>query len=563
MRRQLSYLVSGLVLGGLLPSASAQGIKLQFQSSITNSLGESVVFDPFTKRAFGNSSTGVEWAGIDSNLQFGPLGSIDVATYVNGIGGFSFGGVTSVDTDPLGRGFGVASVINATSAAAPGAAVFFNTVTGSILGHQNVGLHPDMITFNSAGTNILVANESDNATTNGDLFPGSISNIDVSSVTATLSFVGVTTTTRDFSGPTGLSDAQLMGIRDHGSAMNGPTTIPDRNRLEPEYISISGNTAYVTLQEANAVAIYDISTNSWTGVHNLGVYVKAIDSLNNNTISVTTTIATLPTPDAIATFTVGGNTYYATADEGDYRDNNADRATGSSLVSGTGVGQIDPTYAATLGGTSATNPLQGTPLAGTRVFRNTGDLDGDGDIDQIRIAGSRGMSIYDAATGTRVFHTDEVAGFGGFEVWIANNDPTGFNINQSGTAIDQRSRDKGPEPEALALGEYNGDLYALVGAERTNHLFLFRLVNDVGSALSFTGSNVQLIDVIRQPGEFGPETIDFVSAANSPNGTPFFLVGSEISNTWAIYSIPEPSAVALLAGGLVAGVFTLRSRIRR
>jgi len=567
MKQSCLFIVAVALAGAVLP-ANGQPVELVFRDTIKNTLGESVVFDAFTSTAFGNAAQGVEYSTIDATLQFGTLGAIDLNTYVTtNIAGFTFGGVSGVDTDPLGRGFGVAAVINNTGAGSSvGAAVFFNTISKTVIGHQLVGFHPDMVTFNPTGTSVLVANESDNRAANGDSNPGSISNINVSSVTNTLDFSGVGTTTVGFSG---LSAAQLTGVRDHGAAMNRNNglpsdTLPNINRIEPEYISVSGNIAYVTLQEANSVGVFDIPSNTWTGIQKLAPNLQTIDARNNSSIGVTDTIATLAQPDAIVSFTIGSNTYYATANEGDYRDNDVDRRNGSAFTIQDGlVGGIDPTYDVALdalySGNWQASAAQGG-LGGTRFLNNVGDLDGDGDIDQLTIGGSRSMSIFDAATGMILFDTNDLAGFGGFETWIAANDAPGFNINQSGTTIDTRSRDKGPEPEALALGEFDGDLYALVGMERTNHLFLFRLASDVGFASAFDSSNVEFIDAIRWAGEFGPETIDFVSATNSPSGVPFFLVGSESSTSWAIYTIPEPATSALVIGAL--GCLLARRRRR-
>lgn len=550
MKTTRSFFVLAL-FSGVSISSDLQAVELTFKDSITNSLGESVVFDRFTNTAFGNSANGVQYSTIGSNLQFGTLGTIDFSTYVpSNDPTFTFGGVSSVDIDPLNRGFGVATVINATGAGSnAGAAVFFNTNTKAIIGHQLVGFHPDMVTFNSTGTNILVANESDNAATNGNANPGSVSNINVSSVTGALNFGSITHTNVDFTGA-GVA-AMLVGVRDPGATMNTNLTAPNLNHIEPEYISVSGDKAYVTLQEGNAVGVLDIPTNTWTAIHKLGVNVQTMDAKNNSTISVTDSIATLAMPDSISTFVLGTNTYFATANEGDYRDSNSDRRGGSAFVVGGGIGQIDTVLDATLDGLYGGN-WQNTAanggLGGTRFLSNVGDLNNDGDIDQLTIAGSRSMSIYDATTGLMLFDTNDIAGFDGFEAWIAANDIGAFNNDQAGVAIDVRSRDKGPEPEALAIGEFNGDLYALVGMERTNHLFLFLLAEDYLSATSFNASNVQFVDAIRVNGEFGVETIEYVSAAASPDGNPFFIAGSEISNTWAIYSIPEPSTSFLVLG---------------
>ena len=46
---------------------------------------------------------------------------------------------------------------------------------------------------------------------------------------------------------------RVFGPRPHGD------DLPVSRNLEPEYIAIDGGTAYVALQEANAVAVVDLA----------------------------------------------------------------------------------------------------------------------------------------------------------------------------------------------------------------------------------------------------------------------------------------------------------------
>ncbi len=87
---------------------------------------------------------------------------------------------------------------------------------------------------------------------------GSISIIEVNAATPASS--GVTTLTFD-----GYND-QLEQLRNKGIRISGDDGADgiDGNLvaqdMEPEYVSISGNKAYVTLQENNAIAIVGLTT---------------------------------------------------------------------------------------------------------------------------------------------------------------------------------------------------------------------------------------------------------------------------------------------------------------
>ena len=103
--------------------------------------------------------------------------------------------------------------------------------------------------------------------------------------------------------------------------------------LEPEYIAVApdGLTALVTLQEANSVAILDIATGTFTAIVPLGL--KDFSSLlidlsdrdgadGDAAINLQTGLPVFGQymPDAIASYSAGGQTYYVIANEGDDRD---------------------------------------------------------------------------------------------------------------------------------------------------------------------------------------------------------------------------------------------------
>ena len=96
--------------------------------------------------------------------------------------------------------------------------------------------------------------------------------------------------------------------------------------LEPEYIAVSDSKAYITLQEANAIAKLDLNSLEIEDIYSVGFedYSKiAIDidkkdeKYNAQTYD---SLKGIRMPDAISVYTVDGIDYLITANEGDSRD---------------------------------------------------------------------------------------------------------------------------------------------------------------------------------------------------------------------------------------------------
>ena len=144
-----------------------------------------------------------------------------------------------------------------------------SSATLTDLGKVTVGALPDSVSFNSDGKKLVVANEGEviDATTSDA--PGTISVIDTSS------FGPTTTTSTGFTVKTVTFEAfnnqaarlNLQGIRISGGSQ-GATVAQD---FEPESIAILGNTAWVTLQENNAVAEIDLVTGTLTKIWGMGI----------------------------------------------------------------------------------------------------------------------------------------------------------------------------------------------------------------------------------------------------------------------------------------------------
>jgi hypothetical protein len=139
-----------------------------------------------------------------------------------------------------------------------GTVAFFET-GGDFIGTVKVGRNPDMVTFTPDGAKVLVANEGppdDNYKNDPE---GSVTIIDASNILADgiPEDPGSLVTTARFN----KFNSQADDLRAAGVRIFGPNATVAQD-LEPEYIAVSpdSSTAWVTLQENNAIAKLDIAT---------------------------------------------------------------------------------------------------------------------------------------------------------------------------------------------------------------------------------------------------------------------------------------------------------------
>ena len=231
--------------------------------------------------------------------------------------------ISAIDISPFGAAPNSVAVKNGVVAVAvennnkqdPGEVVFFDT-NGTLINSVTVGALPDMLTFTPDGSKVLVANEgepNDAYTVDPE---GSVSIINLPENIEDLTQDDVTTA--DFKDFNSLKEQLIAsGVRIFGP---GATVAQD---LEPEFIAVAGNTAYVTLQENNAVAVLDIAQGTITDILPLGVKLYEdlgipFDASNEDGgINLQAwRVAGMYQPDSIATATLGGNNYFLTANRG-------------------------------------------------------------------------------------------------------------------------------------------------------------------------------------------------------------------------------------------------------
>ena len=162
-----------------------------------------------------------------------------------------------------------------------------------------------------------------------------------------------------------------------------------------------------------------------------------------------------------------------------------------------------------------------------------GDTDGDGDFDRLFANGGRSFSIRNAA-GQLVFDSGD-----DLERLIAARVPANFNASNTSAALDNRSDDKGPEPEGVTIARLFGRQYLFLALERIGGIVVYELVNPTAPAF------VQYINVrdftvaqnTAAAGDLGPEGLFVISGEESPTGVPLLVVANEVSGTTRIFSI--------------------------
>jgi hypothetical protein len=494
----------------------------------------------------GNTGTLSERGVVNFNVAFGPVTAARDAS--------------SAAVDPLGRGFGAVGLIPTANGTTAGKVGFFDYRAGSLgaVTAVDVGFHPDSVQFSADGSKLYVINEGEFTVGGANDAPGSLSIIDLTGINSAADLKGLgnaAVTTYDFQAANLAPGVSLAGIR-FNDLTPGAVANPYRH-VEPEFLVESNGKLIVSLQENNALAEFDLATRQWTAINSLGTITNTVDASDRDgpgstaLAKIDDAVTGLPMPDTIATFTLNGTTYVVTANEGDFRVDDADRARVSDLGSG-GRPAVDPDAAAALNALYGGNFRANSALGRLRVSIIDGDTDGDGDIDILTATGSRGFSIWDAATGNLVKDS------GSLEELLLGLDPARHNINFTGT-IDARSPDKGPEPEGLALATIGGVPILFIGMERQGGILAFNLA-DPKNPLFLDYINAQGSDLV------APESLVFIKGADSPTGGDLLLVGYEGIDGNSRYGIgvfsvvPVPPAVFLFGSGVAALGFLRRRR---
>ncbi len=522
----------------VLATVANHELTAQFKSRISLTGGAEIVsFDPVSRRLFvvsGGDKLAVLNAANPSNLtvittiDLAPYATTGGANYARGIGANSVAVKDGIVAVAVGPNLGdTPNAAQRTEANEQGKVLFFKT-DGTFIREVLVGFLPDNLVFSPDGNKLVVANEGEpQGYQPGQADPeGSVSVITfaggVGALTATSPLTNVNATFTAFNGQKAALEAQ-------GAKFNGPNATLAQD-AEPEYIAISADstTAYVTLQENNAVAVVNLTTGTVTSILPLGfkdhsLPYHAIDASDQdggfNPRSYPNLFG-LYQPDTIAAYTVGGVTYLVTANEGDGReyDGFVEEVRGASVPGG-------------LDARAFPNPagiLDNEALGRLSVVRtNYSDPDGDPQRERLFSFGGRSFSIWNAQTGQLVYDSGNA-----------------FDTIAEALGIRDNGRDdnKGTEPEALAIGQIGDQIYAFIGLERTTRAAAILVYNITDPAAP------RYVRTIALPGDVSPEGLIFIRAEDSPSGKPLLVVANEVSNTVSVVELGVAGTTASLTG---------------
>lgn len=509
------------LLGGMSVFAAKSDIELRVLGSYASGVynqgaSEIVAHDARTQRLF---------------VVNGATAKIDVLSLTAAAPSYLF----SIDLAAYGRAANSVAVSNGIVAAAveatvktdDGKVVFFDA-NGNYLNAVTVGALPDMLTFTPDGSKVLVANEGE---PNNDYTvdpEGSVSIIDIGS--------GIANATVRNARLTAFNNSAL----DASIRVFGPNASVAQD-LEPEYIAVSHNskTAWVTLQENNAVGVLDLRSGEFTRLvglgfknHNAngsGLDASDRDSATNGGINIRSwQVFGMYQPDSIAAFKYKNDTFLITANEGDARE-----YTGTpGYIEEARVGSLtlDPLIFP-----NAAFLKNNANLGRLNVSKASGNPDNDADYDALYAFGSRSFSIW-TASGEQIYDSaDDI------EQLTAATYPMFFNAGNTNNTKDDRSDNKGPEPEAVTTGKAYGRVYAFIGLERIGGVMVYEVTNPYAPRFVqyLNNRNFTAATNTAAAKDLGPEGLHFIAEDESPTGTPLLVAANEISGTTTVYEIAK------------------------
>ena len=292
--------------------------------------------------------------------------------------------------------------------------------------------------------------------------------------------------------------------------------------------SVGGSLSYdkpegLTLRDDGAVVInYDndfgtegANGNAFTVVTFSNPALDTEDNANGGYTPATNhDVYGLVMPDGLATFTYKDENFILAAGEGDDRNDflNPDETSRVSAL----------LTAATSATTEQKAGLVAANAQRLSILTNTGDLDGDGIIDQAYVTGSRSLRIFDSK--------GNVAWDSGVALEELANARSIYPLND-------REDAKGVEPEMVEVFTTNGRTYAFVALERTT--------TSMAAIFDVTDPYAPVaVDPVIFPGAQRVEGITFLTSPN--NASRSIIASSEDNDVVSVVDFPIPYRLQLL-----------------
>ncbi len=404
---------------------------------------------------------------------------------------------------------------------------------GEVLATHEIDHGPDMCLFTEDGRYLVVACEGE-PSHDGSVDPrGSVAIVDLEN--------GPRDVRIRHAGFEGFDQLEAE-LRRRGVHLGTSKAKPSQD-IEPEFIAIDPDdrTAWVILQENNAVARVDIAKAVVTGIQPLGLKNLQLTRQGGTEDPPGSDRATIDSwplfamyqPDAIVSWEHQGRTFIASANEGEPRRypwhdeavslKEIDPADGSGL-------QLDahsfPARKVNGETIARTESLQQMGLGTSWFSRAIGDDDEDGDWDRLITFGTGSVSIWEVKDKQQLTR-----------VWDSGD--------QFEHLISARS-----VPEGLALGTVDGTRLLFVGLERPGGVVTIDVTDpDQPWILGYDSRRNHTVDLtvdsdldgtpdgLSEAGDLGPEGLLFIDGAASPNGRPLLVVCNEVSGTTTIYAL--------------------------
>jgi hypothetical protein len=513
-----------------------------------NSSGSNVSVEIIDINAIDAASLTKNAEGVITNTNLTSTMTIDVSSN-------TLGDANSIAIDDNYNVLAVAMAAKETGVAGN---IAFYDISGAqpqFIKNVSVGALPDMVTFSHDGNKVLVANEGEPS---GDYTidpEGSISVITINNGVPSDTALSV-----DFNSfndkKAQLTEQGVVFANPTGRTING--TIINTSvamDLEPEYVTITkdNKTAYISLQENNAMAILDLETME-INVRGLGFkswadhMMDASDKDGGINLRQYPSLYGMYQPDTLTSYQWQGADFIVSANEGDGReyffaaDNEVDCLTKGGLEFDVKDGCLSFTdeiraknliLGESFDYLNNDNNDLGRLKVTTFLGASDNSTEGNGTYDKLFTYGARSFTIWDS-NGLVVFDSgDQIARI------TASIHGDAFNNDEDANEGDTRSDAKGAEPEALAIGQIGIQNYLFIGLERMSGILAYNITNPYNVEFVEYFINRGLAEGQQISGDLGPEGMAFISAENSPTSQALLVVGNEISGSVAVWQIAE------------------------